>query len=197
MKTVSSFSSLSRRTAQERQQRLRPQTGFTIVELLIVIVVIGILAAIVIVAYNGIQNRANDAVIQSDLNSFAKMISIYQAENGTYPPGGGIYSGGTSTGDSTLFPGITFRASKASYRSASSNLFYCTGKLAGADFFSVEAQSKSGVGYIYRSDTGGISTISPAPWNSSQVCADLGMTQFTHSYGYYSVTKTWYSWVQD
>lgn len=42
-------------------QRGRKQTGFTIVELLIVIVVIGILAAITIVAYNGIQERARMA----------------------------------------------------------------------------------------------------------------------------------------
>ncbi len=37
----------------------KDQAGFTIVELLIVIVIIGILAAITIVAFNGIQNRAN------------------------------------------------------------------------------------------------------------------------------------------
>ena len=39
----------------------KKQTGFTIVELLIVIVVIGILAAITIVAFNGVQQRARDA----------------------------------------------------------------------------------------------------------------------------------------
>ena len=42
-------------------------TGFTIVELLIVIVVIAILAAITIVAYTGIQDRAKESNVQSDL----------------------------------------------------------------------------------------------------------------------------------
>lgn len=50
------------------------QRGFTIVELLIVIVIIGILAAITIVAYNGIQERARAAKASSDLSSLAKAI---------------------------------------------------------------------------------------------------------------------------
>ena len=61
------------------------QQAFTIVELLIVIVVIAILAAITIVAYNGIQDRARSAALQSDLSQVDKQLKLFQAENGTYP----------------------------------------------------------------------------------------------------------------
>jgi len=59
--------------------------AFTIVELLIVIVVIGILAAITIVAYNGIQNRARDASMVSDLTNTAKQLELVRADTGAYP----------------------------------------------------------------------------------------------------------------
>jgi len=59
------------------------QKGFTIVELLIVIVVIGILAAITIVAFNGVQQRASTAAIQSDLTQNAKAIMSAAATSST------------------------------------------------------------------------------------------------------------------
>jgi prepilin-type N-terminal cleavage/methylation domain-containing protein len=66
------------------------QTGFTIVELLIVIVVIGILAAITVVAYNGVQARANDVHRESDIENVVKLVQNYYAINGAYPSTGGL-----------------------------------------------------------------------------------------------------------
>lgn len=51
-------------------------SGFTIVELLIVIVVIGILAAITVVAYNGIQQRAKTAALTSAVDQWEKIIRM-------------------------------------------------------------------------------------------------------------------------
>ena len=64
---------------------LRRQRGFTIVELLIVIVIIAILAAITIVAYSGIQNRAHGAATQADLHTIDESLKLYNTENSTLP----------------------------------------------------------------------------------------------------------------
>lgn len=59
--------------------------GFTIVELLIVVVVIAILAAITIVSYNGITNRANQSASKSTAASVQKKAELYFAEENVYP----------------------------------------------------------------------------------------------------------------
>ena len=59
--------------------------AFTIVELLVVIVVIGILAAITIVSYSGIQNKAIGANLRTDLVSDSKQLKMYNVEYGHYP----------------------------------------------------------------------------------------------------------------
>lgn len=60
-------------------------SGFTIVELLIVIVVVGILAAISLVAYSNVQSRTRDAKRLTDVKSIQKGLELYKTEYGTYP----------------------------------------------------------------------------------------------------------------
>lgn len=61
------------------------QRGFTIVELLIVIVVIGILAALVITTFTGIQRRARDTERETDIKAIHGQLEAYYAQNGRYP----------------------------------------------------------------------------------------------------------------
>lgn len=68
------------------------RAGFTIVELLIVIVVIGILAAIVIVAYSGVQERAKYSSKRSDIETLQKLVEVYNAQNGSYPSTGSAWT---------------------------------------------------------------------------------------------------------
>lgn len=69
------------------------QPGFTIVEMLIVIVVIGILAAITVVAFNGIQQRAQYSKLSAGLNAYEKASQMYKVDNGGFPHTTGYLSG--------------------------------------------------------------------------------------------------------
>lgn len=63
-------------------QWAQKQKGFTIVELLIVVVVIAILAAVTIVAYSGIRQRADATAQEADLASYQKAITIARNNTG-------------------------------------------------------------------------------------------------------------------
>ena len=63
----------------------RNYKGFTIVELLIVIVVIGILALLVITTYSGIQAKARNAKRQSDIAALQTQLEAFYSQNGYYP----------------------------------------------------------------------------------------------------------------
>jgi prepilin-type N-terminal cleavage/methylation domain-containing protein len=58
------------------------QSGFTIVELLIVIVVIGILAALVITTFSGIQQKGRDTKRQTDVKALHSQLEAFFAQNG-------------------------------------------------------------------------------------------------------------------
>lgn len=95
---------------------IKKERGFTIVELLIVIVVIAVLAAITIVAYNGITKRANATKAQTNAASVQKVAEAMNADNGFYPR---LISDLTTGSNSTKLPsGITITAAGADPTSA-------------------------------------------------------------------------------
>lgn len=167
---------------------MKTNKGFTIVELLIVVVVIAILAAITVVAYTGIQNRTHDSVIQSDLKTIAKKFEAYKVDNGVYP-----------VGDSQL-QSTGIRVSKTSYGAGFDtlhNLLYCRLAASGPIEFALMADSKSGTVFVYRSSTGGITTLSSWPSTGSAAnCQSAGINQtIVNDRDILKYNNAWASWL--
>lgn len=94
---------------------MKNNRGFTIVELLIVIVVIGILAAIVIVAYNGIQNKAYDTTAKNDLAVFKKKVeNVKTMSTGELYPSSNVFT-----------PDGSIIFTKSAYSTGVNNVIYC------------------------------------------------------------------------
>lgn len=91
------------------------RAGFTIVELLIVVVVIAILAAITIVSYNGITMQAYKTTIDSEISAMAKQLQLYAVKADGYP-----------VSDTTLKPLIQQAGIWNETRTTDWNYLYCT-----------------------------------------------------------------------
>lgn len=162
----------------------RKTTGFTIVELLIVVVVIGILAAIVIVAYNGITNSARASAIQSDLASAKKRIELYKVENGTYP---------TST---TQLSVANIKASKSVYDTTQNNFYYCYNTV--TDEFAIGARTVSSTAAYIISSLDSIKQVPIA--DGSKTCQAVGLTAWDDPNAFinngHNSSGGWQSWVK-
>lgn len=167
-------------------------SGFTLVELLIVIVIIAILAAVSFVAYNGITDRANDAAVRQDLSGLKTKIEIYKIDTGVYPEDSAFTAG--------AFDG--FSASKGSYAVApvtNHNLIYCmeydavSGKTLD---YSIVAMSKSGNKFMVSKD-GSVKAYENA-WTDQTVACAGSLDNYTNNYRGYAGEVTsngpWRSW---
>lgn len=103
----------------------KQSSGFTIVELLIVIVIIGILAAITTIAYNGIQARANDSRMVSIVNQIEKALVLWHADANTPPRGG--YSSTTAFSGTNCTDGTGGWISTGTYACALEDLLLSKG----------------------------------------------------------------------
>jgi len=72
----------------------RDQRGFTLMELMIVIVIIGVLAAIGVPAYNSYVDKAKAATCQANRRTLDTAVGLYYAEHGEYPT---VDTGGTGS----------------------------------------------------------------------------------------------------
>lgn len=72
----------------------RKKKGYTLIEILVVVVVLGILAGIAVMRYSGAKDKANAAVMKADLHNAAIFEEQYAAEHD------GVYFSGTVTADS-------------------------------------------------------------------------------------------------
>ena len=71
----------------------KPQAGFTLVELIVVISVIGILAAITVVSYRGVQQNANDVAIKNAVQQMGDGIKLWYTRTGNEAGGTEIFNG--------------------------------------------------------------------------------------------------------
>ncbi len=105
--------------------------GFTIIELLIVIVVIAILAVITIVAYNGVQQRARVSSVNAALNLAVKKISLWQVDNPGVSPSSLNEVGLSSTSGNVAY----------AYEQNNGNTGYCVTATSGDTSFNVSSPS--------------------------------------------------------
>jgi prepilin-type N-terminal cleavage/methylation domain-containing protein len=128
--------------------------GFTIVELLIVIVVIAILATISIVAYNGIQARGRASEASYGLAQAKKKLELYKVDNGAYPTTGNLASAGVTDGD-------------VSYQYTSSGTTYCITGTAGTVSYKASDSTNPTAGGCSGHGVGGTSPITNLAVNPS------------------------------
>lgn len=136
---------------------MKTSRAFTIVELLIVIVIIGILAAITIVAYNGIQTRARGAAASSALTQASKKIAVAMNDGtlSAYPA------------NQAGFDALGISSSGVSYQYKTTTTGYCITATAGNVSYKITEIGSPATGPCLGHAGGGVQTITNLVTNPS------------------------------
>lgn len=156
------------------------KSGFTIVELLIVIVVIAILAAITIVSYGGIQSRATNVAVQSDISNIAQKMQLYYTDKGSYPD---------ANSEAEVMAALEgFKASRSSYVTSGTNvnLAYCTNAPTRSQFAIIGWSKGSSTKGFYITSNDGVRDFNYAIATGGTICSNAGI----------SATQSW-MWLYD
>ena len=147
------------------------QKGFTIVELLIVVVVIAILAAITIVAYNGITKRAQESATQSAASQAYKKLATFAVDNAeTYPTAAQLPSLGITNSGTTTY--------QYAYDASTPKKFCLTATSNNVSYFVSETVSSPKKGGCDGHSAGGVSAITNLAVNPSFETSPNGVSSY-------------------
>lgn len=116
--------------------------GFTIIELLVVIVIIAILAALVVVGYNGLVDRARTTTLKDNLSSAAKSLMVSSIQDGSYPPD--LASTGLTPGAGSTY--------QYTYTSATNS--YCLTGISGSTAYMITSSDSMAIEGVCAGHTG-------------------------------------------
>ena len=130
-------------------QWAKKQTGFTIVELLIVVIVIAILATITIVGFNGIQNRAKQSSAAASAAQVSKKLAVLQVENSNQAPTQAQFDAIAAS-----IPGTTFQ-----YTPGSNGSYCVTATTSGVSYYISQGNKNPTAGSCFGDPVNGVASV--------------------------------------